>query len=111
MLIDVLYNTDEINKYHCLTTTMQMSGNKEKSDVDTVVDVMKNYLHHYNVIVIKQINDDVLSVVKQAVKAKQDWFKGVYCYKYVVVDGNIVIYIGCTDRYSDLERSVEYVKS
>lgn len=57
MLIDVYYNTNEIDKYHCLTTTMCMSGNKEKSD------------------------------------------------------GNIVIYISCTDRYSNLERSVEYVKS
>lgn len=112
MLIDVVYNTDETKKYNCLTTTLYTSGVVESNDVDTIVDVMQNYLHHYSVIIVRHsMNnifdatiDDVLSVVKQAVKkAKRDWFKGVYCYKCEVYKDDIIIYIGCTDRYSYLE--------
>ena len=112
MLISVLYNTDEMDRYHRLVTTIYTSGSIEKDDVKTIVDVMKNYLHHHNVIALKHTMssvfdadiNDVIAVVKQCVKtAKQDWFKHVYCYKYKVEDDVILIYIGYTDRYRHLE--------
>lgn len=112
MLIDVIRNTNEINKYHCPTTTLYTSGLVESNDVDTIVEAMQNCLHHGNVIIVKHsMNsvfdatiDDVLTVVSKAVKkAKRDWFKGVYCYKCEVYKDDIIIYIGCTDRYSYLE--------
>lgn len=93
-MLEVLYNTDYIQKYHKLTTTIIVNDITEE-DIKEIIRVMNEYLHHFNCIILRNryctnVSEDI---IKKIVKAKQDWFKNVYCYKYKIIDNEIVIYI------------------
>lgn len=114
MLIDFIPNTNETKVYRCNTSTIYTSGKVENNDIKTLIEIMQNNLNYANILILKHTMldlfdaklNDVIKVVEQATKKAKinnNNNNNIYCYKYKVHNNNIIIYIGCTEKYLYLE--------